>query len=200
RRGAAQQVLLAEAPARLRVETLGLFGQPALVFAAEPPRFALFVAEEGRLYVGPGVPRRLAVLPQGLGLDDLVAVLLGRVPRSALVGAASGELSVLERERLYQLDVPLPEGERWRIRVAADAGYPVAVARLAADGGPRVAVRYDDFRPTAAGPFPYLLEVVEPERQVTARIEYQEIELNPALPPGAFRLATPRGAVPVELE
>lgn len=199
--GSAQQVVVAEAPDRLRLETIGLFGQPALVFAADLPALALFVAEEGRLYVGPGVARRFALLPRGLGLEELVAVLLGRVPRSALAGAAAGSLTVLPRERQYQLDVPIPgSDERWRVRVAADGGYPVGLARLAADGEPRVTVTYDDFRPTGSGLFPYRIEVVEPARALEARIDYEEIDLNPALPPGAFRLATPRGAVPVELE
>ncbi len=199
--GSAQQVVVAEAPDRVRLETIGLFGQPALVFAADLPALALFVAEEGRLYVGPGVVRRFALLPRGLGLEDLVAVLLGRVPRSALAGAAAGHLTVLPRERRYQLDVPVPgSDERWRIWVAADGGYPVGLARLDAGGEPRVTVAYGDFRSTGSGPFPYRIEVVEPARALDVRIAYEEIDLNPALPSGAFRLATPRGAVPVELE
>lgn len=201
RGGSAQQVVVAEAPDRLRLETLGPFGQPAIVFAVDLPAVALFVAEEGRVYVGPGVPRRLAFLPRDLTIEDLVAVLLGRVPRAALAGAASGALTVLPRERRYQLDVPLPEGGgAWRIVVSADGGYPVALARLGADGEPRVTATFGDFRQTAAGPFPYRIEVAEPRRGLSARVEYEEIELNPALPPGAFRLATPRGAVPVEVQ
>ncbi len=201
RGGSAQQVVVAEAPDHLRLETLGLFGQPALVFAADAEAFALFVAKEGRLYQGPGVARKLAFLPRGLTIEDLVAALLGRVPRAALEGAAAGTLAVLPRERRYRLDVTGPTGgEGWRIWAAADGGYPVAVARLGPDGEPRVTVTFDDFRSTLKGPFPYRIEVVEPARALAARIEYEEIDLNPVLPSGVFRLATPRGAVPVEVE
>ncbi len=201
RGGSAQEIVVAEAPDHLRLETLGLFGQPALVFAAHPEAVVLFVAKEGRLYYGPGVARRLAFLPRGLTMEDLVAALLGRVPRAALEGAAAGALTVLPRERRYRLDVPDPTGgEGWRIWAAAEGGYPVAVAKLGPDGEPRVTVTFGDFRSTPTGPFPYRIEVVEPARALRARIEYEEIDLNPALPPGAFRLATPRGAVPVEVD
>jgi hypothetical protein len=63
-----------------------------------------------------------------------------------------------------------------------------------------VTVTFDDFRQSAAGPFPYRIRVAEPGRNLSVRIEYGEIELNPSLPMGAFRLPAPRGAVTVEVE
>lgn len=199
--GSARQVVVAEAPDRLRLETLGVFGQPALVFAAAPGSQALFVARESRLYLGPGVARRLPMLPEGLEVADLVAVLMGRVPRPALAGAAEGRLEVLKRERRYRLETTAPAtGERWRIVVDADGRYPVEVARLGAAGAPDMTVAFEDFRETAAGRFPHRIRVVDPGRPLDARIDYEAVELNPALPTGAFRIAAPRGAVTVEVE
>jgi hypothetical protein len=200
-RGSAQQVVVAEAPDRLRLETLGAFGQPALVFAAAPGTQALFVAREGRLYLGPGVARRLPILPEGFEVPDLVAVLMGRVPRAALVGAAAGRLEVLGRERRYRLETTAPAtGERWQIVVDADGRYPVEVARLGEGGAAEVTAAFEEFRPTAAGAFPYRIRVVDPARPLEARIDYEAIEINPPLPTGAFQIAAPRGAVTVEVE
>ncbi len=201
RGGTASQIVVAEAPDHLRLETLGAFGQPALVFAAGPETTALFVAAEGRFYQGAGVARRLPFLPRGFGLDEVVAVLLGRVPRAALAGAAAGRLSVDARRRQYVLDAVDPAtGDAWRVVVDADGGYPIEVARLGEDGQAAVSATFEDFRSTAAGSFPYGVRVAEPARALEARIEYGQIDLNPALPTGAFRLAAPRGAVTVEVE
>lgn len=199
--GHAEQVVVAEAPDRLRLETIGAFGQPALIFAAGADVQALFVASEGRFYTGPGVARRLPFLPRGLGVEDVVAVLLGRTPRSALAGAAEGRLSVDARARQYVLDTTDPStGVAWRVVVDADGRYPVSVSRLAGDGAPVVTATYEDIRPTRGGPFPYRIRVVEPGRGLDARIEYGEIDVNPSLPAGAFQLAAPRGAVTVLVE
>ncbi len=199
--GSAQQVVVAQAPDHLRLETIGAFGQPALVLAAGPATSALFVAAEGRFYLGPGVVRRLPYLPRGVGLEEVVALLLGRVPRAALAGAAAGRLGVEAHARRYVLDTVDPAtGHAWRVVVDADGGYPVSFARLGEGGLPEVLVTFEDFRPTPAGRFPYRIRVVEPGRALDARIEYGEIDLNPALTADAFRLAAPRGAVTVEVE
>ncbi|HEX7124258.1 MAG TPA: hypothetical protein VF406_00595 [Thermodesulfobacteriota bacterium] len=199
--GSARQVIVVQAPDRLRIETIGAFGQPALVFASGPEASALFVASEGRFYRGPGVVRRLPYLPRGIGLEEVVALLLGRVPRAALAGAAAGRLEVEPRARRYVLDTIDPgTGHPWRVVVDADGGYPVSVARLGRDGEPEVLATFEDFQPTLAGPFPYRIGVVEPDRALEARVEYGEIDLNPTLAADAFRLAAPRGAVTVEVE
>lgn len=199
--GTARQVVVAEAPDRLRLETLGAFGQPALVFAAGPGSTVLFVAEEGTFYVGPGVARRVAFLPRGIEVEDVVALLLGHAPRGALAGAAAGRLTVLGRERRYRLEAVEPAtGAGWRVIVDADRRYPVEVTRVGEDGAPLVRATFEDFRETPAGPFPFRLRVEEPGRALEARIEYGEIEFNRDVPSRAFELPVPRGAVTVEVQ
>lgn len=141
-----RQVLIVDAPDRLRAETLSPFGTPLLVLAASGGRLAASLPGERLYYHGAATPEnlgRFSRLP--LRLTDLVDILLGRpplLPAAQLRGyirddgglqietAAGGRRQTLTFDRAHNLaEVSYFSGDELQLQLfygdyAADSGLP----------------------------------------------------------------------------
>lgn len=172
-----REVVLAERPARLRLESLNVLGQAATLLVTDGERFAFFDGK--RLEDGaaePEILRRrlgLALAPAEAVRALLVAPLAAEWPPSAILGRDG------ERE------VRLP-AQSLRF---APGGELAAIAALDERGEVRWLAEYAEWRDVPGGRYPFSLVLSFPETQLRAELELTEVELNPSLDPSLFRVA-----------
>ncbi len=176
RSGSFREVILAERPANLRLETLNLLGQTQTLLVTDGREYAFF---DGRtIERGDVTP---ALLRERLGLDlapaDAVATLLGAPalpagePR-AVFGQGDDRIVVLENARVR----------------FAPAGDLSEVRMLDPDGTPRWIASFGGWREASGGRYPFDLVLEFPATALRAKLSLSSVELNPELDPALFRL------------
>jgi hypothetical protein len=172
------QLVLAQRPASLRVEVIGLLQQRLLVLATDGERYELYRAEGGLREAGPVHP---GVLEEAAGLpvtpEAAVGLLLAapRPPEGPPLRATENDAG--------ELALHWPEET-----LAFDAEGRLAALRFGPDGRDVLLARWSDWRDTPRGPFPHRLEVELPESESRLALELRSVELDPELPPELFRL------------
>ena len=76
-----KELIIAQKPNRLRLETLSPLGQPGFYAATDGQELFLFAPSENTFYHGSATPRNLGLsIRLHLRVEEMVAVILGRVP------------------------------------------------------------------------------------------------------------------------
>jgi hypothetical protein len=176
--GFSDELLLVERPASLRVEVIGLFQQRVLVLATDGARYELYraegpVTEEGAVHAG--VLEEVAGLP--LTPEAAVRLLLAAplapdAPAERVQQGAEGALRLGWPDQTLEFD---------------GAGRLVALA-FHPDEHPVLYARWSDWRAQGTDAFPRRLELELPEAKTRWKLEFREVELDPALDPALFRL------------
>jgi len=189
-----RQVILAGYPDRLRTETLSPFGSPLLVLASDGRNLDALLPGEGRFLHGPASAenlRRFTRLP--LRLPDLVGLLLYRPPLFPWDAMRGGSGEAGERYRLF-LDGPAARRQVFSF----DAALRLSGAAYYDGKELLLEIGYGEFG-NASTPFPRQAELQLPAHGVTAKIRFEEVELNADLPAVLFHLQPPPGVVVEEL-
>ena len=177
-RGSARvrQVIVAERPARLRLESLNFLGQTANVLVTDGERYAFY---DGSAIERGGVTPDL--LQRYLGLDlaaqEAVTLLVAgpRLPEGApegVLGRGDERVAVFASERVH-FDA---------------AGELRQVESLDASGRVRWRAEYDRWREVPGGRYPYAMTFTFPASDLRAEFELDEVELNPAIDAALFSL------------
>jgi hypothetical protein len=177
-------VLVAERPARLRVEVHGFLNQLVAVLASDGHSFALYRPGAPGLERGP-VHASLLEEVTGLPLrpEEAVAVLLG----APTLGAARPGRAEALSDGTLRVELAGDEARR----VTFDEAWNLRRLEVW-EGGRVLHVRYDDYRPVGGVPFAHAIELEFSEPEARAEVSFQEVELNPELPPGTFTLRLAR--------
>jgi hypothetical protein len=174
--GSVKQVLMAERPMRLRLESLNFLGQTQSLLVTDGSSFWFF--DGHALDRGPLsdelLRRHLGV---DLGPDEAVAVLLA-APR--LEEGAPLEILALGEERIARF-----AGQRVRFSPEGDLR---SVEVLDPAGGLRWAARYERWRPVGEDRYPFEMVLRFPRTALRAELRVDEVELNPALDSELFVL------------
>ena len=175
-RGRVEQVVVAERPDRLRLESLDLLGRTSTLLVSDGRRFGWF---DGHSFEsGPVSP---TLLRDRLGLDltafeAVAAILVAPSAADSPVRAAfrsGGELVV--------------ELDGWRLRLGAD-GELSGLESLDPAGRTRWRAWYSGWGDVPGGRFPRELRLEIPPARTSVRLGLEEVELNAALHPDVFRL------------
>ncbi len=187
-----RQVVVAERPARLRVEVLGLFDQAIAVLTTDGDYFELFRSADLSFEQGPLRPgilweqARIALRP-----EEAIGLLLGApLPEPGLVpvraeGAEDGSVSV-------SLAAP-GGGERRRLRFDAQ-GRLLQIDVFGDDGEVEWTAAYADYAPVGSVPFAHVITLHVARGDTRATIRLRDVELNPELPAGVWSIRPPRSA------
>lgn len=180
----ARHLVLLERPARIRLEVVGPVGQRIAVLATDGQRFDLFRAETGRVESGPVHPGLLAeVAGVPLAPEELVALLLGSPPQPL----GQPRTAVRGGDGRLALSWQGPAGET--VHAILDADGRLQMLRLDdSAGSERVAVSYADHRPVGAGSFAHSVTLDFGSQGLRAEVDFRQVELDPELPEGLFRL------------
>lgn len=184
----AKQVVFLERPARLRVEVLGFLNQSAAVLTTDGVRYTLFrndarEIEEGLVRAG------LLWEVAGIALtpEEAVSVLLGAptLPDPPELRSASA------RGAGIRLEVGLGEIAPTLVALLDfDALGRLARFALRGEGGGKlwVEANYSSYKTLAVGDFAHEIAIEDHQNRVRAKIRFDEVELNPPLPPKIFEL------------
>jgi hypothetical protein len=185
-----KQIVVLERPARMRIEVLGFLNQTAAVIATDGERFEVFRSGD-RSYesgaVDPGLlwrEARLALTPR-----EAVAVLLGVLdPGGGLIPTRAA----LEGGERIRMDLVDGSG-RVRRRATFDGSARLRQLEVIDDdGGVRWSARFDDYAAVDGTSFAHTIVLDVTEGVAHVEISLRDVELNPELPPGVFRLRSPR--------
>lgn len=200
--GTVSELIAAEKPDRVHLETLDFFGNPAAVLVAADGRFALHDARGKVFYRGPATPANISrLLPFDLPIEELVTILCGSAPllpgKPLEVGSQDG--LVLLTIGLGDVGQRLALGEQatvvWsRLRREVPAGSPAAVANPAYD------LAFDRFVDRGGIRFPNEVDVDAPAGKARVELSWRDLEVNGAVDRDLFQLVPPRGVRVVDLD
>lgn len=185
----AKQLLLVERPARLRLEIVGLLGQRVAVLATDGARYDLYRAERPALESGE-VHAGILFEVAGLALtpEEAVQLALG-VPLLPAEGAPAAESVAALPEGGLRVVLRARSADEPRRTLEFDGAGHLARYALHAPGGELAfEVRYGDYRDVAGSAFAFAIAVELPATATRAALQFQRVELNPALSDDLFRL------------
>jgi hypothetical protein len=182
--------IFVEADGRLRFEALTPLDTPAATLASDGTTFTLLDARERTWYTGPARPCNIARLLQiPMEGRDVAAILLGGTPiiahdRSRLEWDDDGFYALtLERGAVRQ-----------RIEIAPDRRrLDVLRSVVRDDRGVVWELEHEDHARISGVPFPKKIHFVNAREDADVLVQYQDVDLNPELPPDAWSVAAPEG-------
>ncbi len=188
----ATQVLFVQKPDLLRIETLGLFGSPALMLATNGVQLTVLLPGEGKAYQGEvdsGMLQRFMQLP--LREEDIVSILL----QQPLLTAWDEDDIRYDPDGNSTLILKSSYGVRQEILFDLDFNILRFDYYLA--DGLQMRLTYGDF--DAKTRFPHLLQLELPLDELELSFAFSDVELNLVLPDGRFRLTPPVGYLIIPL-
>jgi hypothetical protein len=172
--GRFREVIAAQRPDRLRVETLNFLGQTQSLLVADGDSALLF---DGQRAPVEGAPADLLVeLGLDLEPDAAIRLLLASPP---LPSESPQRVFAEGSERVAEF-----AGQRLRF---ADDGALLGAAHLAPDGELRWSVEFARWSDVPGGRYPLEIRVYFPRTQLRAEFELEDVELNASLDPQLFR-------------
>jgi len=187
-----KEVLLLHREPRIRIEALGLLGQPFLYLTSDGTEFAIYAANEGRYYRGTLTPEKFErFLGLSLALPQLVAILSGNLPypvddelENAWYNADRGEYSMSVARK----------GGRYRLMAWIDASTLVPTRCAIVEGRAIVLdVTYGDHLAVDGYLLPRQLVVRQPASETVLVAKYEYASLNSGLAATDFDLPVPEG-------
>jgi len=183
------EVLIAEKPDRLRLETLNPFGfgQPLLLMATDGRQIDVLVPGEGKLYrdeVTLENLQRMTRLP--LQLTDLVHLLLYQVP---VIGHERRSVTPLDDGEVL---LTLHGADGRRQELCFDPLLRLVGASYYRGEELLLKVCYGEFTGESR-PFPTAASLVMPATRTSATVAFSDLRTNVAIPADRFRLTPPPG-------
>ena len=182
----ATQVLFAQQPDRLRVETLGLFGAPALMLTTDGEQLTVLLPGEGKAYQGKassGMLQRFMRLP--LREEDIVSIML----QHPLLTAWDEDTIRYDTDGNTALILKNAYGMRQEILFDLQLNILRFDYYLA--DGLQMRLTYADFDEKTR--FPQRLHLELPLDGLEMSLEFTDVEVNTIHPKGRFKLTPPAG-------
>lgn len=188
-------------PAAVRLDTVGLFGQPTMTLVADPARASIYYPQQGTFLQGPATAATFArVIGLPLDVEDVPPLLMGALGPFLTGPQATAYLQT--DAGMYLLRFLGRDGQLIQdVWVEPEQLLPRRALRYSEHGVSAVDIAYSDFRPIAEGsPFPFELEIWVAGLETEVRIQFLSVELNPSLPPNIFQLSPPPGLAVTPLQ
>jgi len=189
-----KQLVVLERPSRLRVEILGFLNQSLAVIATDGVGFEVYRAED-QSYEAGEVDERLLWNEAGIDLspEEAVAVLLG-VPISEPLPTPAN--AVRDGHGRIRIDLADARGIVVQRATFDPAGRLRAFEVLDHSGVVLWAAQFGEYRDVGGSAFAHSIGLDVRSGNTRAEISFRNVELNPELPPGLFRLFPSREGNP----
>lgn len=193
-KGSTSLFIEAALPASLHLEQLDFFGRPQSVLVSDGERFGFYDGQAARYFRGPATTSNVArFLPVSLPIDELVAILLGRVPR---VTADTADFTVdqgrgvyvlsLHHQRLTQVLWVDPSSTRVvRSTVSLDTAYELELGAMSAHG---------------AFTFPERIHLELSRKRIRLDLKWKDLTFNQRPDASLFEASPPEGVPVTEVD
>lgn len=193
-----KELIIAQAPDRLRLETLSPLGQPGFYAATDGRDLFLFAPSENAFYRGAATSRNLGlIIPLRLGVEDMVSVIRGGVP---LIAYDADHVRCAAEEAGFVLQLKGRDENTTQVLTFSREGIRVVTSETYGRDGLTCSVSYADYEPAGSSAFPRTITVSLPAEQTTVRITYKKVEFLSDIDSSLFSLSPPPGAKIVPLE
>jgi outer membrane lipoprotein-sorting protein len=193
-----KELIVAQKPNRLRLETLSPLGQPGFYAATDGQELSLFAPSENTFYHGSSTPHNLGlVIPLHLALEDMVSVIRGCVP---VIHHDAHTIRCTANENGYVMRLEGSDERTTQVLTLSGNDLRVVSSETYVNDGLAWSVNYADYEITGSMAFPRTVTVSLPREGTTVRISYKKVEFLPEIDSSLFRLSAPRGATIVPLE
>lgn len=190
--------IFVQRPSSLRVDTTA-FGNTVSALATDGQTFAMADMRQSTFFRGPAEP---CVAAQLLGIPleagEVVALMAGGPPLlqgNPRIRWDDGHYVVDiagQNGRSESVTMEITDAERQSAR--PDQQHPRPTRAVLRDArGERAVLTFEDYRDVNGVAFPYRVRVVMERDNVDLQVRYDEVEINPDLPPDAFALEPTAG-------
>ena len=170
-----EEAFQVQKPAKIRIEALGLFGQPVFFLASDGITLFLFLPDEKRLYVGDSSASNISdVLPVSLELYEIVDILTGKIP---FIDSRLQSASYDQKEGLMVIDLTPHQAISSNQRLWVDIQKGTVVRGELRDGEGQLKWRviFDRFQEIQGILTPTTIKIEIPGGPTTASIELEEL-------------------------
>jgi hypothetical protein len=192
--GTVSAFLAVSRPGLLRVEMFDFFNRPLAVLVTDGQRFGLTQFQENAFYQGPATPQNLSrFLPLALPSEELVSVMLGRVP---FIPAERMTLALDEKQALYVLTL-VRGGVSQVLHI-----HPLhlRVVRSEVQGVRAYALEYGHFETRGDSVFAHDVTLRSVSAGTSLGLRYTDVTLNQSPDLTLFDLSAPEGLRVVEVD
>lgn len=181
-----KQSLLLRGDSSLRLETLGVFGQPKGIFIFDRGNTIFYDARENRIYQGRDAWDLIEkVIGTVIDFDEYISLLTGNIPRIGELKPVAGHLSFDKTH--YQLQIREPIGNS-RFLVDMDA-FTLVPIKLVKETAFRniFTVEWQDYRRLGDYFFPHQVSLTRFVKEERLVIKYQRPTLNSGITSESFK-------------
>ncbi|MDY6854305.1 MAG: DUF4292 domain-containing protein [Thermodesulfobacteriota bacterium] len=193
-----KEVIIAQRPFSLRMETLGFLGRPMFIFTAKDNLLSILSMSKNKYYRGKITPESKSVFSSDLKLKDLFSILLGGIPHIDYIDA---EIRFIEEDNLYFLTISKKGGTTKQLLWVDPIRFTTMKSEIYNRSEDLIfKVGFDHYRRIDGLLFPLSTRIDLPLTSTKIRIEYQELKLNTTIQPNIFELNTPPNAEIIDLD
>jgi len=193
-----KELIVAQKPNLLRLETLSPLGQPGFYAATDGQDLFIFDPSENTFYRGGATRRNLAlIIPLKMDVEEMVSILRGDV---SLIDYNHDGLHCTVREGGYAVRLEGRDQSTTQVLTFSQKDLKVVASEIYESHSLTCAVNYADYEMAENTHFPREITVSLPSEQTTVRINYKKLEFLPEVDSALFRLSAPQGARIIPLE
>jgi len=194
-----KELVSAQSPYYLRLETLNPLGQPVFYAVTNGNEAFMFVPSEKKFYFGSASRETLSLfIPLSLGLEELVPIFLGRMP---LIDYDDGLVSCEVADEFYILELSAKDGSMLqRLKISAGNFTVVEGGTYERGGELIISVQFGDYEMIGDVLFPKKISVFIPRDETRVIISYKQLDILPEISADEFRLTAPQGVEVVPLK
>ena len=197
-KGTARQAVAVSAPDHFRLELFSPVGIAALV-TTDGQQLAAYLPQEKTMYRGAATPLNAArFLRVMLSARQVTSLLLG-LPLLPL-DVDGGTVRLDTELAHYELTVPIPGGSTQRFVCEQKTQRLMRWEVQNREGLLLAQMTLADYRTVQGQEFPFEIALVDLQGNQEATIYYEQLELNPTLPPTLFTLAPIAGVQETNLD
>lgn len=172
----------------IRVETLGLLGQPLGIFIHDKEKTLLYDPKQNRTFKKAEVRAVMQqIVGTALDFDEFIGVFSGNVPRLAFLKLHSARLDA--EKKIYHLEAAdTQRGSRFQIALNALTLEPVRLVKTI-NGQTEYVAEWEDYRKVGDYPFPHRIVLSRPASKETLTVKFDDPQINSGISQSVFQLA-----------